>query len=430
MSERYPHSESLLHEALTLFPTGTQTAMKSAVSFPLGISPFYAEKARGSRLWDVDGHEYVDFVNALGAVTLGYNDPDVTTAVREQLENGPLFSLSSPLELDVAKLLVEMIPCCEMVRFGKNGSDMTTTAVRLARVVTGRDHVVLCGYHGWHDWSIAPTARNSGVPEIVQGLSHAFLYNDSGALESLFRSHPNQIAAVMMEPMRMTPPQNGFLESVRDLCTKHSALLIFDEIVTGFRLANGGAQEFFGVEPDLAVFAKGISNGYPLSALVGKRDFMRHLKKTHASLTYGGDVIALVAARAVLNKYKREPVVATLKSLGKRLLDGVTTLVDSNGLADVFLVGGDASWPFMLPRGGLGFEEPEIRTFFLQEMFARGFLVLGAHMISYAHTEKDIDRLLDAYAEVLPLLATAIHQKTLPDLLKTVPPEHSATSWR
>ena len=180
MSIRYATSELLLREALELFPTGTQTMMKSAVSFPAGVSPLFVRRAQGSRLWDVDGNEYIDFVGALGSITLGYNDPDVAAAVREALETGagPLFSLSHPLELEVARLLREMIPCGEMIRFGKNGSDMTSTAIRLARAVTGRDHIAMCGYHGWHDWSVAPTPQNVGVPKAVQALSHTFNYND------------------------------------------------------------------------------------------------------------------------------------------------------------------------------------------------------------------------------------------------------------
>jgi glutamate-1-semialdehyde 2,1-aminomutase len=419
-----------LQEALELFPTGTQTAMKSAASFPVGVSPLFVQKASGSRLWDVDGNEYIDFVGALGPITLGYNDPDVTAAVRKQLEtSGTLFSLPHPLELEVARLLREMIPCCEMVRFGKNGSDMTTTAIRLARTVTGRDHIALCGYHGWADWSVASTSQNVGVPQAVQALSHAFKYNDFDSLDAIFRQYDSQIAAVIMEPMRAEPPQVGFLESIRRLCTQHGTVLIFDEIVTGFRLANGGAQELFGVVPDLAVFAKGMANGFPLSALVGHREFMKPLAKVHASLTYGGETLSLAAAKTTLEKYRREPVIATIKIRGQRLLDGIVSLVRAYALDEIFLVGGDPALPFLLPRNGLGFSEPEIRTWFLQEMFERGFLVLGIHAISCAHAEEDIDRLLAAYGEVLPQLATAIREKTLPALLKTTPPRYS-TNWR
>ena len=430
MSTRYARSESLLREALELFPTGTQTAMKSAASFPAGISPLFVQKAHGSRIWDVDGIEYVDFVGVLGPITLGYNDPDVTAAVREQLEIGVLFSLSHPLEWEVARLLREMIPCCEMVRFGKNGSDMTSTAIRLARAVTGRDHIALCGYHGWSDWSVAPTSQNVGVPQAVQALSHAFIYNDFDSLDSIFRAWPNQVAAVIMEPMRVEPPQHGFLEAIRELCTQHGTVLVFDEIVTGFRLADGGAQEQFGVTPDLAVFAKGMANGFPLSALVGRSEWMKPLVKVHASLTYGGETLSLAATKATLEKYRREPVIAAIKSRGQRLLDGIVRLVKSHELEEVFVVGGDPALPFMLPREGLGFSEPEIRTWFLQEMFERGFLVLGAHAISFAHTDNDVDRLLAAYADVLPNLATAIRKKTLLSLLKTSPPCHSTTNWR
>ena len=430
MPVRYAQSESLLQEALGLFPTGTQTAMKSAISLPAGISPLFAQKAHGSRIWDVDGNEYVDFIGALGPITLGYNDPDVIAAVREQLESGSIFSLSHPIELEVARLLKEMIPCCEMVRFGKNGSDMTTTAIRLARAITGRDHIALCGYHGWHDWSVAHSPHHAGIPEAVRTLSHPFKYNDFDSLDSIFREHNGDIAAVIMEPMRAVPPQEGFLEAIRERCTKCGAVLIFDEIVTGFRWANGGAQELFGVVPDLAIFAKGLSNGFPLSALVGFQKLMKPLAKVHASLTYGGETLSLAAAKAVLEKYRREPVVDTIKSNGKRLLDGITRLVESHELAEVFLVGGDPALPFMLPQEGLGFSEPELRTYFLQEMFERGFLVLGAHAVSYAHAEEDIDYLLTAYAEVLPQLAEAIRNKTLSSLLKTIPPQQSTTNWR
>ena len=430
MSTRYARSESLLREALRFFPTGAQTAMKSAASFPVGISPLYVQRAQGSHLWDVDGNEYVDFVGALGPITLGYNDPDVTEAVHKQMESGVIFSLPHPLELEVAQILTEMIPCCEMVRFGKNGSDMTSTAIRLSRAVTGRDHIALCGYHGWADWSIAQTPKNAGVPKAVRSLSHTFRYNDSDSLESLFREYPSQIAAVMLEPMRVAPPQNGFLETVRQLCTRNGSVLVFDEIVTGFRLADGGAQERFGVTPDLAVFAKGLANGFPLSTLVGKREFMESLAKIHASLTYGGETLSLAAAYATLQKYRREPVIETVKLRGKRILDSTRNLVESYGLEEVFQVGGDPALPFMMPHQGLGYGEPEIRTFFLQEMFERGLLVLGAHAVSYAHTDADIDRLLEAYAEVLSILATAIQDKTLSSLLKTVPPQHSTTDWR
>ncbi|MGL6195011.1 MAG: aspartate aminotransferase family protein [Thermoguttaceae bacterium] len=430
MSNRYTKSELLLRDALDLFPTGTQTAMKSSASFPLGISPFFAQKAHGSRIWDVDGNEYVDFVGALGPITLGYNDPDVIAAVSEQLKVGTIFSLSHSLEIEVARLLRDMIPCCEMVRFGKNGSDMTSASIRLARSITGREHVAQCGYHGWNDWSIAMTPQNSGVPKAVCNLSHVFKYNDLDSLEVFFRENPNNVAAVIMEPMRVIPPANGFLTSVRELCTKHGTVFIFDEIVTGFRYANGGAQELFSVTPDLAIFAKGMSNGFPLSALVGRRDFMKQLTKVHVSLTNGGETLSLAAAKATLEKYNREPVIDTIKLRGKRLLNGVIHLVVSNQLEEVFVVGGSPALPFLLPREGLGFSEPEIRTYFLQEMFEHGFLVLGAHVISYAHTETDIDSLLAAYGDVLPKLAIAIREKTLTGLLKVNPPKHSTTNWR
>ena len=223
------------------------------------------DSGKGGHVWDVDGNEYVDFVNGLCAVTLGYDDADVTRAVKAQLEDGVIFTLPHPLEMQVAEAIVDMVPCAEMVRFGKNGSDVTAAAVRLARAFTGRDHVAVCGYHGWQDWYIGSTARNRGVPEAVRNLTHAFAYNDLESLRKMLAGHPGEVAAVILEPMNSQAPKDGFLEGVKELTHRHGALLVFDEVITGFRLANGGAQELFGVTPDLACFGKGVANGYPVS---------------------------------------------------------------------------------------------------------------------------------------------------------------------
>ena len=271
MSERYHNSELLLERALKSIPLGTQTFSKSKTQYPYGVSPYFIKKGKGSHVWDVDNNEYIDFINGLASVTLGYNDPDVNAAVLEQLDNGVTFSLPHPLEFIVAEKIIEMVPCAEMVRFGKNGSDATAGAIRLARAYTHRDHVAVCGYHGWQDWYIGATARNLGVPESTRRLTHTFTYNDIESLSVIFKQWPDKVAAVIMEPMNSTEPKDDFLLMVEELTHQNGALFIFDETITGFRYANGGAQEFFGITPDLATFGKGMSNGYPCQLLPERR---------------------------------------------------------------------------------------------------------------------------------------------------------------
>ena len=220
-------------------------------------------------------------------VVLGYRDPDVDDAVRRQLDLGITFSLATELEAEVAEKLVDAVPCAEMVRFGKNGSDATTGAVRVARAATGREIVAVCGYHGWHDWYVGSTTRNKGIPKAVQGLTEQFEYNNLGSLQSLFDKHPGRIAAVIMEPMNMIEPEDGFLQSVAALTRKEGAILIFDEIITGFRFARGGAQEYFGVTPDISAFGKALGNGMPIAAVVGRREIMMEMEEIFFSSTFG-----------------------------------------------------------------------------------------------------------------------------------------------
>ena len=285
------------------------------------------DHANGSHFWDVDGNEYIDFVNGLACVTLGYCDPDVDVAVQNQMKSGVTFSLPHKLEMEVAELLVEMIPCAEKVRFAKNGTDATSGAIRVARAYTGRDRVAVCGYHGWQDWYIGSTTRDLGVPKAVKQLTHVFVYNDIDSLNRLLEEHHGEFAAVILEPMNVAYPQDGFLEKVRAVTQQHGALLIFDETITGFRYAKGGAQQEFGVTPDLATFGKGMANGYPLSALVGKAEYMDVVEKIFFSGTFGGETLSLAAAKAVLTKLRQEPVIATLKAQGQKIIDSVNRII-------------------------------------------------------------------------------------------------------
>ena len=266
----FSQSEAMLARAEKTIPLGSQTFSKSRTQYPLGASPYFIAKGKGAYVWDVDGNEYVDFISSLCAVTLGYNDPDVTRAVRDQLEDGVIFSLPHPVEMEVAELIVEMVPCAEKVRFGKNGSDATAGAIRIARAFTGRDRVAVCGYHGWQDWYIGSTLRNLGVPQATRDLTHSFAFNDAESLQQLMKAHPGEFAAVILEPMNVASPTPDFLHQVQDIARANGAVLVFDETITGFRYANGGAQEFFGVTPDLATFGKGLANGYPVSAGGGR----------------------------------------------------------------------------------------------------------------------------------------------------------------
>ncbi|MCK6419813.1 MAG: aminotransferase class III-fold pyridoxal phosphate-dependent enzyme [Aquabacterium sp.] len=418
----FERSQLFLARAEQVIPLGSQTFSKSRTQYPWGVSPYFVQRAQGTRVWDLDGNEYIDFVNSLASVTLGYQDEDVTRAVAEQLQHsGVIFSLPHPLECEVAELICEMVPCAEMVRFGKNGSDATAAAVRLMRAHTARDHVAVCGYHGWQDWYIGSTARNRGVPQATRELTHAFAYNDLGSLQALFERYPGQIAGIVMEPMGATEPQPGFLQAVKDLAHREGALLTFDETITGFRFANGGAQAWFGVTPDLASFGKGLANGYPVSAIAGRRDVMKLMEEVFFSFTFGGEALSLAAAKATLQKLQREPVIDTLMRRGERLLAGTRAVIEQAGLSDVFAIGGHPAWTFLTIRDARGASAFEIKTLLMQEQHQRGILCLGTHNLSYAHTDADIDALVAMYADVLPLIGRALDAGTLRQQLRCEP---------
>ncbi|KJR96192.1 MAG: aminotransferase class III [Peptococcaceae bacterium BRH_c4a] len=423
MSERYRLSEEMLARALNTIPLGTQTFSKSWTQYPLGVSPYFVQRGLGSHVWDIDGNEYIDFVNSLAAITLGYNDPDVTAAVRAQLEEGVIFSLPHSLEIRVAEKIAEMVPCAEMVRFGKNGSDATTGAVRLARAYTGREHAAVCGYHGWQDWYIGSTVRHLGVPKATRELTHAFDYNNIDSLHNIFNIWPGQVAAVILEPMNAAEPESSFLENVRELAHKNGAVLIFDEIITGFRYANGGAQEYFGVIPDLATFGKGLANGYPVSAVAGRADIMRLMEDVFFSFTFGGEALSLAAALATMHKLQRCPVIETMCSQGRKVLDGTRALIDRHGIGDVISLSGHPAWSFLLFKDAGPYSQWEIKTLFLQEMFARGILILSTHNISYSHSDADIAVLFDAYDEVFPIIKDAVINSALDRYLRCRPLE-------
>jgi len=419
---KFTASEAFLARAEKVIPLGSQTFSKSRTQYPFGVSPYFITRGQGSRVWDLDGNEYIDFVSSLASVTLGYQDADVTAAVRRQLdESGVIFSLPHPIETEVAELICEMVPCAEKVRFGKNGSDATSGAIRVARAFTGRDRVAVCGYHGWQDWYIGSTARHRGVPLATRELTHAFAFNDLASLQAVLAAHPGEFAAVILEPMNVAAPLPGFLEGVKSLAHQHGALLVFDETITGFRYANGGAQAHFGVTPDLATFGKGLANGYPVSAVAGRADVMKEMEEIFFSFTFGGEALSLAAAKATLEKLKREPVTATLAARGRQVMQGASQIIERNGLQDLFSVSGHPTWSFLNIKDARGASAFEIKTLWLQEILDRGILSVGTHNVNYAHSEADISRLLTVYDEVLPFIGRTLDDGRLKDALRCEP---------
>ena len=418
----FSKSTLLLEQTEHIIPLGSQTFSKSRVNFPVGQAPLFVTHAEGCQIWDVDGNQYIDFINGLLSVTLGYQNPLVDKAVIQQLQKGVTFSLPHTLEREVAELIVELVPCAEMVRFGKNGTDATSAAIRLSRAYTGKDHIAVCGYHGWQDWYIGSTSRNLGVPKSTQELTHTFTYNDLDSLRRIFEEHNDQIAAVILEPMNTTEPSPGFLSGIRELCDKHGAVMVFDETITGFRFAKGGAQSLFNVIPDLATFGKGMSNGFPLSAVTGRKEIMKVMNDIFFSGTFGGETLSLAASKAVLEEIKADRVIPKLIETGQRILDEVNRLIQKHQVKWL-QISGHPTWSLLAFSNTEHYSLWQIKTFFMQEMLKRGILIQASHNVSCAHTEADLDHLIVCYEEVLPLINEALKQQDLEDKLLTPPLE-------
>jgi len=416
-------SEEYLERAERSIPLGSQTFSKSRTQFPHGVSPFAIQRGQGSHVWDLDGNEYVDFMSGLCAINLGYRDPDVDAAVRAQLDEGVIFSLPHPIEAAVAEKIVEMVPCAEKVRFGKNGSDATAGAIRVARAFTGRDRVAVCGYHGWQDWYIGSTLRNRGVPEATRALTHTFQYNDARSLAALLDAHRGEFAAVILEPMNVAWPAEGFLEEVKELTAAAGAVLVFDETITGFRYANGGAQELFGVTPDLATFGKGMANGYPVSAVAGRADIMKLMEEVFFSFTFGGEALSLAAALATMTKLQREPVIETTTARGEKIVSGLTAIVDDLQAGDFLAVAGHPTWSFLTVTDAGAYSSWQLKTLYMQECHANGILSTGSHNLSYAHSDADIEKLLASHRSTLTKMVDGVRNGTLESELRCAPLE-------
>jgi glutamate-1-semialdehyde 2,1-aminomutase len=417
---RFLESERLLRLAESVIPLGSQTFSKSRTQYPVGVSPFFASKGSGSYIWDVDGNKYVDLVASLAAVTLGYGDPEINRAVKKQLRKGVSLSLSNKLETVVAEKIIDLVPSAEMVRFAKNGSDATSAAVRIARHFTGKDHIISIGYHGWHDWYIGSTTRSMGVPSTVQALTLSARYNDLLHVENLFEKVKGNVAAVILEPMNSVDPSPGYLESLRSFCSANNVLLIFDEVITGFRFAKGGAQALFGVTPDLSCFGKGIANGFPISVIAGRREIMEGFKEVFFSGTFGGELLSLTAANVVLDKVRENRVIPELYRVGQVIQQGLLSEISHNKYEFVNL-SGNPTWTFLnwtLSNDAL---QNKVKTYFLQEMFKRRILVLSTNNVTTTLSQKDISKILTAYAEVFEAISQALVRESLDALLECQP---------
>jgi len=404
----YTRSQLMLDRAERVIPLGSQTFSKSKIQLPPGAAPLFLTHGDGGRVFDVDGNEYVDLISALLPNVLGYRDPDVDLAIRRQLTRGISFSLPTELETQLAERLVAHIPCAEMVRFGKNGTDATSAAVRLARARTSRDRIMVCGYHGWQDWYIGATSRNLGVPAAVSALSHAVPYSNLAAVEALLAKYPNEFAALILEPAGATEPAPGYLQGLKDLVHRHGTLLVFDEIITGFRWSLGGAQAYYGVAPDLACFGKAMGNGMPISAIVGRADIMRVMEDIFYSATFGGEALSLAAAIATIDKMEREKVTDRLWQFGGDLKRRASDKIAAAGLSAVIALAGAAPWAILTYKDHPHGSKEAIKTLFLREMIAAGVLVNASHNICFAHGDADIERVLAAYDHALAALREAL----------------------
>ena len=376
-------------------------------------------RGKGSHVWDVDGNEYIDYNMAIGPLSLGYCYPAVDDAIKAQLADGITFSQMHPLEVEVAELIRDVVPNADMVRYSKTGCDVTTAAVRLARAYTGKEKVLCCGYHGWHDWYIAVTDRNAGIPKGVQDLSFTFNYND---IDSLIDSIDSDTACVILEPVVFEAPKDDFLAKVRKVCDENGVVLIFDEMWTGFRIALGGAQEYYGVNSDLQCFSKAIANGMPLSVLSGKKEIMQLCEKdVFFFTTFGGEALSLAAAKATIHELRTKNVPDYLARLGKKLTDGYNEIVNALGMSYTRASG-------MPYRSIVTFDAAvgnplEMKSLLQQEMIKRGVLWGGFHTMSYSHTEEDVAYTLEAYRDALPILAKAVETKSVKAALRGEPVE-------
>ncbi len=401
-----------------LIPGGAHTYAKGDDQYP-GSCPRYIDRGLGCHVWDVDGNEFIEYGMGLRAVTLGHAYAPVVEAAHRAMLRGTNFVRPARIELECAEELLSLIEGAEMVKFAKNGSDVNDAAIRLSRAYTGRDLVAVCSDHPFFsvsDWFIGTTAMAAGIPRTIQALTRKFRYNDIESLRRLFAEEPARIACVILEPEKETPPKNDFLHEAQKLCRENGTVFILDEMITGFRWHNGGAQRFHNVVPDLSTFGKALGNGFSVSALAGKKEIMRLGGLDHErervfllSTTHGAESHGLAAAMETMRTYKREPVIDTLWRQGQRLDQGIRNSVTEHRLESYFEVMGRPCCLVYATRDETKHASQVFRTLFLQETTKRGILAPSL-VVSYAHTDADIDRTVDAIHEALGIYRRALDE--------------------
>lgn len=410
-------SQELLSREIKVSPLAAQTFSKSYRYFCRGEAPSYMDHGEGCYIYDVDGNKFIDYMCALGPITVGYNEPTVNEAVIRQVNKFASGSLQSELEVELAEKLCQIIPCAEMIRFVKNGGDATTAAIRLARAYTGRDIVLMSGYHGMHDWSIGASENCKGVPEAVRKLTINFTYNNLEDLEKKLQG--NDVAAVILEPIQSNGPMEGYLERVKELTHKYGAILIFDEVVSGFRYALGGASEMYKVKPDLAAFGKGMANGYPISAVAGRRELLEQIEKgVFISTTFGGDSISMAASLATIKILEQPGFYEHLNYVGRIQRDGIVELINKYELNDILSVSGLPVHAGVTFEGYGSLDYLDIQSVYSQTMIRNGILVFAIYNLSGSHTEKEAARYLEATDRAFSLIRKAIDEERVDGILQ------------
>ncbi|MGE5409624.1 MAG: aminotransferase class III-fold pyridoxal phosphate-dependent enzyme [Clostridiales bacterium] len=412
-------SEKLYRRAVKLIPSATQTLAKGPGQYIKGIAPKYLLRAKGSHVYDVDGNEFLDYNMAIGPVSLGYAYDRVDQAIKRQLEDGITFSLMHPLELEVAELIHSVVPNAQMIRYSKTGADVTSAAIRVSRAFTGRNKVLCCGYHGWHDWYISVTDRNMGIPDEIKAMTFTFNYNE---IQSVIDSIDRDTACVILEPVVFEAPKDDFLHKLKTICKENGTLLIFDEMWTGFRLSLGGAQEYFDVEADLACFSKAVANGMPIAILTGREDIMRLFEKdVFFYTTFGGEALSLAATIATVNEIKEKNVPEYLSKQGEKLKNGFNQIAMDLKMDYTKCIGFNCrSLVTFDPIRG---NPLEMKSLMQQEMIRNGILWSAFHNMSFSHTDNDIDYTLKTYEKVLPILNKAVNENNIRKYLKGEPVE-------
>lgn len=420
--------QQLYERARRRIPGGTQLLSKRPELLLPEQWPSYYSRTSGVEVWDLDGQKFTDMISGgIGACVLGYADPDVDAAVHEAVNAGTMSHLNCPEEVELADLLCELHPWAEMVRYGRCGGEAMAIAVRIARARTGRDRVAFCGYHGWHDWYLAANLGTedalgghllsglapAGVPSGLRGTALPFHYNQVERLEEIVAAQEGELAAIVLEPVRSYEPAPGFLERVKELARESGAVLIFDEVTSGFRMNTGGIHLRYGTSPDMAVFAKGMSNGYPMAAIIGTADAMQAAQESFISSTYWTEKIGPVAALATIRKHKAENVPAHLAEVGEMMREGWRRGAEKAGLK-ITVTGVPALTYF-----SFDYENAQaIRTLFTQEMLERGYLATNAFYATYAHKPAHMRTYAAAVAEVFATLADAIEKREVEQRLK------------